>query len=211
MCGLSRICRMRYMEKHDNPQSPEKRHKFIRPLLFLLLFVGAIVIVDYYIARNNDKCYSVSDVWENASIYLGEKICIRGKAEAVSWRTLKECELLHPCCNQSWGELSLVSESSYTYNPHMAQNDYIAIDSFDCSGNECGITCSPFDPFSADYFEFYGILSTSDDDGTIKWLDLVDIDFSVSRQFVNGVWQPIPIGTFEKSWPTVTPHPKSND
>jgi len=57
------------------------------------------------------------------------------------------------------------------------------------------ITCQPFDPTAATEFEFKGTIHVAQiGKKEIMWLS--GIDFESSRQFVDGKWQPIPLGRF---------------
>jgi len=57
------------------------------------------------------------------------------------------------------------------------------------------MTCEPFDPSQATAFEFKGMVHLEQiGKKEIMWLS--DIDFEHSRQWMDGKWQPIPLGKF---------------
>lgn len=180
--------------------------------IFALFALLLVVVALFLILRNkpsNDRCFSVTHVWENARSFDGERICVRGKAEYSIAMTLVLCCPPHCDCNDTWGELRLVSEEQTTHNPKVSLVDYISLDTPICKGNECSISCSPFDPSDVDYFEFVGTLTVSNHNGEPAWLKLTDLDISTSRQLIDEEWGPIPTGTFVKTLPQPTPMPDS--
>lgn len=180
----------------------------ILALLALLLAVASLFLI-LRGELTDDRCLSVTQVWENARSFDGERICVRGKAEYSIAMTLVLCCPPHCDCNNTWGELTLVSEEQTTYNPRVSAIDYISLDTLTCEGNECSISCSPFNPSDVDYFEFVGTLTVSERNGEPAWLKLTDLDISTSRQLVDGEWGAIPTGTFVKTLPQPTPIPNS--
>jgi hypothetical protein len=180
----------------------------ILALLALLLAVAALLLM-LRGKSSNDSCFSVAHVWKNARSFDGERICIRGKAEYLFGMTAVSCCPPHCDCNETWGELRLVSEEQTTYNPRVSGVDYISLDTPICRGNECSISCFPFDPSGVDYFEFVGTLTVSDCNGEPAWLELTDLNISTSQQLVDGDWGPIPTRTFVKVFTKSTPIPNS--
>jgi len=143
------------------------------------------------------SCYGVGDVWKNARMLEGKRICITGKASTYVSQTLLLCDPPSCNCNQSSAGLTLVSEDKVIYNDRVNIVDEVVISQLVCSGNECTMTCVPFNPFAAERFQFTGQLSiTYLSDGRMAQLKLTDLDLPVSRQLVNGNWQPIPTGSF---------------
>lgn len=198
------------------------KSKEIWIVLLVLVVITAIALVSssiYLLAVNNKDridttakipgCYTVSDVWKNASALSGKRICVEGKAETTIGITLLLCCPPTCDCNSSRGELSLVSEETITYNPRVSKVDYISIDSPTCEGNECSITCSPFNPYAAEYFQLVGELSTKERNGEIVWLGLTNLDVPASRQLIGRVWQTIPVETYVHTWPLATAVPNA--
>jgi hypothetical protein len=139
----------------------------------------------------------VGDVWKYASSLEGKRICVKGKAETEIYQTLLLCDPPSCSCNQSSGNLSLVSEEDIVRNPRVSIVDTVTIYSPICTGNECSVTCTPINPFTADHFRFVGSLAiTYLSDGRMVSLELKDVNLSASRQLVNGDWKPIPTGSF---------------
>jgi hypothetical protein len=90
----------------------------------------------------------------------------------------------------------LVSENPTLVNIDCSIVDSIEIETPDCQGNECSLTCSPFYPGEIEAFEFTGQLKVSYLRDHPCGLQLTNVDLSASQQFVDGVWEPIPTGTF---------------
>ncbi|MBE2220978.1 MAG: hypothetical protein IAF02_05530 [Anaerolineae bacterium] len=178
-------------------------------LLLLIIFVTA---TSFFLLKSNFKgkeCYQVTEVWKDVRGLAGKRICVNGKAEYSIATTLSLCCPASCDCNETFGEVRLISEEKITYNPRVSIIDYISLDSPTCKGNECQITCSPFNPEGIEYFHLIGTLSVTSRNGEPAWLKLTDLDMQNSRQFVNGKWEPIPTGTFVKPLATATPVPNS--
>jgi hypothetical protein len=181
--------------------TPLQAHAPGKRQLIILLLVGLIVVglaglLACLIMRPHG-CSGVGDVWKNARNLEGQRICVEGKASAYISQSLQLCDPPRCDCNQSFAFLSLVSEDKIVRNPRVNIVDEVVIDKPSCSGDECTITCSPFNPFAADRFQFFGKLSINYlSDGRMARLSLTDLDLSASRQLVGGTWQPIPTGTF---------------
>ena len=177
--------------------APRKQKKGLL-LLLVLIVIGLAGILAYIIMYN--RCYSVGEVWKYARVLNGARICVKGKAVTEVFQSLQLCDPPTCDCNESSGSLTLVSEEGIVRNPRVAIVDTITIYSPICSGNECTITCTPLNPFAADYFQFVGRLSIRYlSDGRMAYLELKDVDLSASHQLVMGDWQPIPTGTFTRT------------
>ena len=179
------------------------------PIIFLLIsscsyspFTGT--------TENTDDCLSVADVWKDVDLYSGKQVCVRGKAEFLKYKTLRLCSPQACDCNKSGGNLSLVSEDKRIYNPGVSIIDKIDIATLDCSGNECVMTCSPFDPREITYLETYGTLKIeSFRNGDPANLSLDDLDLSRTKQLINGKWIPIIPGVYDIELETLVPYTES--
>ena len=175
---------------------PRKRRKGILILLALIV-MGVTGILAYMFMHNSGRCYSVGEVWKYASSLDGKRICVKGKAETMVFQSLMLCDPPHCYCNESSGNLTLVSEEGIVRNPRVDIVDKVTIYSPICTGDECTMTCTPINPFAADHFLFVGRLKINFlSDERMAYLELKDVDLSASRQLVNGNWQPIPTGAF---------------
>ena len=171
-----------------------------------ILGIARIRQQDSLLASQN--YFRVDEVWANADALVGRKITVEGKvsfeiAQAVILCCPPSCD-----CNETYGWLYLISDSSTRYNKEMKYRDDIAVQ-ITCGGNECSLTCSPFDPQYAERLEITGMLDSEERDGKIRGLYMSEIDFSASRQYVDGEWMPISVGSFEIERATLTPHPNA--
>lgn len=73
----------------------------------------------------------------------------------------------------------------------------ISESSFDCEGDYCKITCSPFKVTSQQMYEFVGRLKVRENSELI----LEDIDLDQSSQLVDGKWIPLAAGDFDVMFP----------
>lgn len=144
----------------------------------------------------------VDQVWANAVKLDGQVIRVRGKLEGITYQTLLPCDPPTCDCNQSRANYSLVSESETIYNQGCSSKDTIELP-LDCTGNECSLTCSPFDPFLAEVMELKGTLQADYQNGKLCRLLLNDIKLEESLQLVGEEWKPVSVGTFSRS--LVTP------
>ncbi len=189
------------METHPLLSVPARGRPRKRLLLWVGLIILAVVGVIAYVLLNQHKCYSVGQVWQHARALRGTRICVQGKAVTQVSFTALLCDPPTCDCNQSSGYLELISEDKVVHNPKVSLVDSITIspslNTPMCSGNQCTLTCSPFDPRAADRFQMVGTLSVSFlADGRLLGLQLTDLDIPASRELVNGNWQPIPTGVF---------------
>ena len=156
----------------------------------------------------NQQKFTVAQVWENARALVGRRITVEGPAAFQTWMTAVLCCPPKCDCNETGGWLYLTSEGIIRYNSEHKYRDDIGV-SVECSGNECSLTCAPFDPNNVERLEITGTLVAYEMDGEIAQLILEDIDFSASRQFVDGEWRGIPTGSFTVPLATMTPHPNA--
>jgi hypothetical protein len=174
--------------------APRKRRTDILILLALIV-IGIAGILAYIITHNSGRCYTMGDVWKYASSLDGKRICVKGKAVMEVIQSMVLCDPPNCDCNESSGNLTLVSEEGIIRNPRIAIVDTITIYSPICTDNECTITCTctPINSFAADYLQFADRLSNRYlSDGRMAYLELKEVDLSASCQLVNRDWQPIP-------------------
>jgi hypothetical protein len=77
----------------------------------------------------------------------------------------------------------------------------VSEDSLQCEGDDCDLTCKPFDPEAAPAFEFVGTLRVDIQPDGMQRLFLDAIDLSVSRQLVGKEWRSIPETTGSYHFP----------
>lgn len=187
------------------PQPPQ-RLQMNRKLLWLGLGMVIIILV-ITLAGEPDKpsisptetsnqALSVFEVWQRAEELEGQVIRVQGKADFMMSTTLVLCCPPSCDCNETSGLLRLVSENPTRVNIDCAIVDLIEIDTPDCRGDECSLTCTPFYPGEVEAFEFTGQLKVFYVRDHPCGLQLIHVDLTASQQFVDGAWGPIPTGTF---------------
>lgn len=102
---------------------------------------------------------SVDAVFAQAPALVGQRVRVRGYSQVAYESTLVGCGN-NQCCNAAWLHLFLTA----TAPPLSTQSEVqllevrAAANKPLCSGNECSVTCEPFDPHAARAFEISGIL-----------------------------------------------------
>jgi hypothetical protein len=154
---------------------------------------------------DNGDYLTVSQTWQNAESLDGERIRVRGQAY---FRIIPYPGLLGWCVpdggEDTVGKLELLDENSpdpryYTGDRPLPRLS-ISESTLQCQGNQCRMTCTPFDPQAAEVFEFVGTLRTGDQQGDAE-LVLENIDVKVSRQLLDEEWVPIQTGNFSYFFP----------
>jgi hypothetical protein len=191
------------MEPISQPPQLLKPHK---DLIWLGLFSAVIILViilagcsdtaSHSSTGISDPPLSVYEVWLRAEELEGQVIRVRGKADFMLMMTAMLCCPARCDCNRTDGLLRLVSEDPTRVNIDCAIVDLIEIDTPDCQGDECSLTCTPFYPGDIEAFEFTGQLKVFYVRGHPCGLRLINVDLSASQQYINGAWGPIPTGTF---------------
>lgn len=154
----------------------------------VILLVLVVVMTFIYWGENHP--ISVEKLWqkENGPGKLEGKIL-----------TVSGDRICDPLSDFRFNSLYLVdSKTSNAYrDPAYGFWFGIRIDGVSCTidtGAET-VTCEPFNPCQATAFEFKGTIHLGQvGKKEIIWLS--DIKFDQARQFVNGKWQPIPLGKF---------------
>lgn len=155
-------------------ESTKPRYKFIIiPLVASLLFVlfGALFFKPEYI--------TITQAMTEPSKYLNEQIRVRGWTDFVVEQTLLECDPPSCDCNLSSGRLYLSDERVESSEILSSSSNRLLISGVDCDGDECGLTCKPFDPRSDKAYEFVGTLKSEP-------LRLDEIDFNSSSRLLWG-------------------------
>jgi hypothetical protein len=142
--------------------------------------------------------YTVDTVLAQQEMLIGKPIRVRGWALFIPAQTVLACDESTPCCNEAWGDLLLIPDRDrYAENPQAA----IHVGGLDCGGDECAITCTPFNPDSAAAYEFVGTLREGE--RTLALLSLEEIDFRTSYRLegegpLDAMRRvPLEMGTFE--------------
>ena len=195
--------------------STDKKTKVPILLFGILLIITILLLTSRFSLTAKsilNKPLSVYDVWSNAKILDGKKIHVQGKAVFSIWLIGEGACCSQACnCGERLGFLELVSDSPIRINKKHSSTDYISIYLPSCDGDYCSLTCSPFDPTKAEAFEFYGVLEASYRNDDVTGLLLKDIDFSVSKQLIDGEWRAIETGKFEIPMTVPTPPPGACD
>ena len=171
-------------------------------ILMALVFSARFIWQKWSLAHPDDIALSVDQVWENAQQLEGQVIRVRGKVEFVQYKTLLICRPPTCECNDSRANFYLVSEETENLHQNCSSKDTIDIP-IDCQGDECSLTCSPFDPYPAEALELVGRLKLTYQNGKLCSLALSDLELANSRQMNGGAWKTIPTGSFLH--PLVTP------
>jgi Bacterial SH3 domain len=163
------------------------------PLWRLGLWLCMVLLLE---ACTNNNYLTVEQVWKNAKEYDGKIIHVQGKAEYSTMMTLVLCLPSRCDCNETTGIFHLVDDPPSHVNAKYSSIDYLWVSAVNCQGDECSQTCSPIQPESGIVYRFIGKLKVTYQDAEPAELQLTDVDFSSSRQLVNGAWVVIPTGTF---------------
>lgn len=154
----------------------------------LITIIGAIgflavsIIVWHYgsfamwdLERNSLR---VDDVIENYQRYEGKQIFLRGSGNIVTSYTLILCEPDFCGCNSSLGEFYIGE---------------ILVEDFQCSGDQCSLSCYPLKPEDGIEYLLIGVLENRGDEyqGGQPRLSLTNVDFGRSRKLNFGRWVPI--------------------
>jgi len=137
---------------------------------------------------------TVTEVSQRAKSLVGKQVRVRGYAYLSVMMTAVLCVPSRCDCNESLGELDLYAEQpDPAHLNRLFDLAHITIleTSLKCQGDECSMTCSPFDPGLATQFEFVGTLQSRDDS-----LILENLDLEASRQWIDGKWVPMKTGEF---------------
>jgi hypothetical protein len=185
-------------------QKPNRKLLWLGLCLVIIILITILVIIlagrpdeaSVSPTETSNQALSVYEVWLRAEELEGQVIRVQGKADFMIMETLMLCCPPSCDCNQTDGLLRLVSENPTRVNIDCAIVDLIEIDTPDCRGNECSLTCSPFYPGEIEAFEFTGQLKVLYVRDHPCSLQLTNVDLSVSQQLVNGGWEAIPTGTF---------------
>lgn len=165
-------------------------------IVLVLILAGWLDTGSFSSAGITNRTLSVYEVWRQAEALDGQVIRVQGKANFMIIMTAMLCCPPRCDCNQTEGWLWLVSDNPTVVNIDCAWIDFIEIDTPDCQGDECSLTCTPFNPDKIEAFEFSGQLSVFYLRGHPCSLKLIHVDLPASKQMVNGNWEPIPTGTF---------------
>jgi len=143
-----------------------------------------------------DRAPTVGEIRDDPVAFGGQIVRVQGRVEFLVEQTLAYCDPPSCDCNRSGGRLSLLDEE-YMAAGRLDRAISVAATETGllCGGNECELTCQPFDPRAAETLELVGRLRVQKTDGATYHLILDDLDLSASRRLVAGVWEPIPTET----------------
>lgn len=131
-----------------------QRRLFWAVLGVLALGVGACVAA---FALREPAYLTVAGAWANAEALNGRRVVVRGWASFVPWQTLATCRPPVCACNRSEGQLTLLEHRPLSGGGFVSPQR-IFVSGLDCRGDECSLTCTPFDPRTAPAFELVGTL-----------------------------------------------------
>jgi oligopeptide transport system substrate-binding protein len=126
-------------------------------------------------AANPSRSYLlVDEIVADPTAFVGQVVTVRGWSALEIATTLLACFPAMCECNKSWANLNLGA------TPNSDRHQMIAVEGFSCSGNECSLTCQPFNAHDVPAFEFTGTLQLQRNDPLE--LKLVNIDLSASYE-----------------------------
>ena len=179
------------------------RNNFLRWISLLLFAFG--------VGCREQKPWTVAQVIQNAELLDGKTIRVQGFAYLWMGPSLAEMWMTGGCIpktDPSYKQRAvkgwlMLYDSVFPDNwgGDDAPRDEIGVkiseSSFDCKGDYCGLTCSPFEVVSERMYEFVGRLEVNGDTEFI----LKNIDLDESSQFVDGKWVSIQKGDFPVPFP----------
>ena len=177
---------------------PAQEKRMSKPRARVMMVVCVLLTTAFVVGCDppgeKESYLTVTKASRRAKSLDGETVRVRGYGHFLLEQTLVLCEPARCDCNERWGRLVLLDEE---FKPADSSRFFslprVSISESDlrCSGDECSMTCSPFDPRTAKEFEFVGTLSVVD-----SHLTLENLDLQASRQRIDEVWTPIETGQF---------------
>lgn len=138
----------------------------------------------------------------NHKVLEGTEVTIQGQTTLIFTQTLQLCEPDTCSCNRTGGILSFEGASGDSPlrlpNGVEVRND-IDIE-IDCHGNQCSVTCTPFNPYIASELKLVGTLTICHNCKPIQ-VQLEDIVVERSWAQVEGNWSPLESGQFTHNFP----------
>lgn len=190
-------------------QPPSKTELTPRSILILAALVTGVVVVIITLSnRSISRALSIYEVWRDHTRMIGLRVRVQGKPDIIRTMTVQMCCPMTCGCNQTSARLRLVNYNQERYNT-TGRPDEISVDLPTCQGDECSLTCTPFDPAVGELFEFVGRLDANYDGDKVTSLYLTEIDVSQSRRMVGGKWEPIVTGEVITPLRTRTPQPNT--
>jgi hypothetical protein len=156
--------------------------------LYLVLIL--LLLVACSVPEEERDYLTVSEVWQRAEWLDGKQVRVRGEPEFQIAVTLAACLPPSCDCNRSRGDLALREGE---------QRIAISELSLLCQGDECTMECRPFNPRSAEEFEFVGTLRAKGEPNPAR-LTLEDLDLGSSFQRIGETWVSIETGSFSFEW-----------
>ncbi len=145
-----------------------------KPFIVIALVMGCLAACD---TSSGPSFYKVSEVWAQASELEGKVIAVRGWAGLWVESTLHDCDQSSCSCNTTQGSFSLYEQ----LGDGGSDLEEIFIPALSCSGDDCSMSCTPFDPTASSAFEFTGTLKALRDQGRISALRLESVDLDASK------------------------------
>jgi hypothetical protein len=161
--------------------------------LFILLVLGACIPLDV-----GDKTgLTAEQALQNYEKLDGQEVRIEGVTSFVIAQTAQLCVPDTCDCNQTRGHIGFKGK---TEGRHIQLSNGTTIWNeidieIECLGNQCSLTCSPFNPTTTDQLELVGRLTVCYDCSPIS-VRLEDIVTNRSRAHIEGKWVPLAEGEF---------------
>jgi hypothetical protein len=130
------------------------------------------------VQRRDERVLTPEQVFQHKQDLIGQSITVRGTAQPL-WSHCTEivCPEQDPCCNACWCGVGFWADGSEGQDIALSSPD------IDCSGNECLITCQPFE-FGVTYVVTGSLREDGGSNGlkasaSALYLDVVDFRISL--------------------------------
>lgn len=159
------------------PKSP-RNSKLIRIIGAIGLLAVSAIVWRYGSLSTWDlerRSLRANYIIENYREYEGDRVVIRGIGKLIRMQTLVACVPDYCGCNRAWGDFFVGD---------------ILVEEVECSGNQCNLFCSPFDPVEGNEYLIMGTVITRsyNNQPGKPGLSLINVDIEKSRMFKNGSW-----------------------
>jgi hypothetical protein len=154
----------------------------------VFVILGVLVTIPIYWCEN--RPISIDQLWEKEYEHRnleGKTVTVRGDM------------IFEPLSDFRFNSLYLVDSKTPEEYRMPSQGFWfgLRIDGVSCmlDDDKAIVSCEPFDPSQGKIFEFKGTIHV-DQVGKKEIMWMSDIDFEHSRQWIDGKWEPIPLGQF---------------
>jgi hypothetical protein len=173
--------------------------------VIFVCFVVFVVVVGVAYLGFRPRYFTVAQVWQKRQTLNGQQITVRGYWGFVETEvTVVGCEPRRCDCNTSGAnriglmDQKMIVPETPTFR---VPPKNLTLQILECHGDECAMTCTPIDPNLREEVEIKGRLRIMQADTVYPYLMLDDVQLEVARYNKDGVWLPMPTGTFKVQLP----------